>query len=299
MALNIIELFGYRPGDKSDVAEFARKSKMCPFVPEKCIKTFNDGVISGACSLKAVNSGPVICCPRRLYAGEYKILKDVAQTAFGENVNLFSVRNIKKISSQKINIVVFGKRWGKELRLPQRKGSGGYFVDWVLAHVDTDLSLRGFVAVEVQTIDTTGTYRIERDAYMEGKTFFGRSKAGFNWENVSKRILPQLIYKGHILRREPLCTKGLFFISPTPVFQRIFKRLGNDLLSYAHQPGALTFSWYDLGEEKPDGERREILHKDTFITTVDQVATAFTSPRDLPPERVYENAIEKELQNYG
>jgi hypothetical protein len=28
---------------------------------------------------------------------------------------------------------------------------------------------------------------------------------GFNWEHVSKRIIPQIIYKGQILQREDLC----------------------------------------------------------------------------------------------
>lgn len=299
MALNIIEFFGYHPKDQSEAAVYARKMQRCPFVPGKCIKTFNDGVISGACTLRAVQSGPVICCPHRLYANEYKILKYVASTAFGDGVNLVPMNNIDGISTGKKNVVIFGKRWGKELRLPQRKGSGGYFVDWVLAHIGPDFSLKGFVAVEVQSIDTTGNYRAERDAYMKGAAFSGKSKAGFNWENVSKRILPQIIYKGHVLRREPLCNKGLFFISPTPVYQRIIKRLGDDLLTYSHQPGALTFVWYDIGEEKPDGELRELLLKGTLITTVDQVANAFTSPRDLPPERVYEKAIEQELKNSG
>ena len=43
------------------------------------------------------------------------------------------------------------------------------------------------------------------------------SNAGMNWENVNKRILPQLIYKGHVLRREELCRKGLFFVCPKHV----------------------------------------------------------------------------------
>ncbi len=51
---------------------------------------------------------------------------------------------------------------------------------------------------------------------MAGKPFTGYSKAGVNWENVSKRILPQLIYKGYVLRRERLCSKGLFFVCPKP-----------------------------------------------------------------------------------
>ena len=123
----------------------------------------------------------------------------------------------------------------------------------------------------------------------------GSSTAGFNWENVNKRILPQLIYKGHVLRRERLCSKGLFFVCPTQVYNKIKERLGNTLLEYQPQSGALSFMWYEPGDEAPPGHMRSLDLKGNFITTVDQVALAFTSPSNLPPSNVYENAIKKAL----
>ena len=193
-------------------------------------------------------------------------------------------------------VAVFGKRWGKELRLPQRKGTGGYFVDWILALIGPNGRLQEFVAVEVQAIDTTGNYRAERNAYLRGREFKGNSTAGLNWENVSKRILPQLIYKGHVLRQEPLCNKGMFFICPKPVYERVQQRLGNGLRPYPLQPGTLTFRWYDLGPEMPAGQRRPLESFGQFTTTIDQVALAFTAPADLPPADVYALAIEAELE---
>ena len=50
-----------------------------------------------------------------------------------------------------------------------------------------------------------------------------------NWENVNKRILPQIIYKGHVLRLEERCTKGLYFVCPKQVYSRIRERLGGNL----------------------------------------------------------------------
>jgi hypothetical protein len=155
--------------------------------------------------------------------------------------------------------------------------------------------LKEFVAVEVQAIDTTGNYRAERQAHMDGAAFSRNSPAGINWENVSKRILPQLIYKGHVLRREPLCRKGLFFVCPTPVYQKISGRLGGNLLEYAQQPGALTFRWYDLGPDLGQGTHRDVVMEGQLTTTVDQVANAFTSPTNLPAAGVYQQAIESEL----
>ena len=62
-------------------------------------------------------------------------------------------------------------------------------------------------------MDTIGSYRAEREAILNGHPYSGKS-VGPNWENVNKRILPQLIYKGHLLEREALCQSGLFFACP-------------------------------------------------------------------------------------
>jgi hypothetical protein len=127
-------------------------------------------------------------------------------------------------------------------------------VDWVLAHIGAKGDLIDFVAVEVRSIDTSGNYRGEREAHLKEKPIPGTSAAGFNWENVNKRILPQLIYKGHVLRQEPLCQKGLFFVCPTQVYHQIGERLGGGPRPYPIQPGSLTIVWYDVGPEVRAGQ---------------------------------------------
>ena len=79
MASRIIEFFGYSPEDRSDAAVAARQNLQCPFLGRQCVKTLSDGLISGACTLKPTKAGPVICCPIRLYSGNYEILRDVAR----------------------------------------------------------------------------------------------------------------------------------------------------------------------------------------------------------------------------
>jgi hypothetical protein len=303
MASNITELFGYSPYDQSPAAKQSRKSLECPFLRQTCTKTLSDGTISGMCTLKPMTSGPVICCPVRLYANDYQILKDVASQVFGAGLELVIANDVggyRANNPGKGAIAVFGKRWGKELRLPSRaKKAGGkvgaYFVDWILAHVDGTGKLLGFVAIEVQSIDTTGNYRDERQAYLDGRKFEGKSTAGPNWENVNKRILPQIIYKGHVLRREPLCHKGLFFICPTPVYNKIAERLGGDLEGIHQQPGSVTLMRYDVGPVIADGQIRALVSGGQLTTTIDQVALAFTAPKNLPPAKVYEQAIIAEL----
>lgn len=297
MASRIIEFFGYAPGDRSPVAAQTRRDKVCPFLNTTCQKTLSDGSVSGACTLQPKRGGPVICCPYRLYAEEYKALSDVAKAAFGDACDLHPGHNAARAPQHagRHLVAVFGKRWGKELRLPNRGRSGGYFVDWVLAKLDDTGRLAEFVAVEVQSIDTTGNYQAERNAYIRGDAFEDWSTAGFNWENVNKRILPQIIYKGHVLRRERLCRSGLFFICPTPVYEKIRERLGGNLLDYMLQSGALTLMWYDVGPPVPAGQIRQLNLQGRFTTTVDQVALAFTSPSNLPDANVYEAAIRAEL----
>lgn len=297
MPSRIIEFFGHAPDDRSASSNAAREGKHCPFIDADCQKTLSDGTISGACTLQSKTGNPVICCPQRLYADHYKVLTDVAQAAFKQPVSLSPGSRARRapVKAGEARVAVFGKRWGKELRLPSRGTSGSYFVDWVLARLDDNGNLAEFVAVEVQSIDTTGNYQAERRAYANGHSYDGWSTAGFNWENVNKRILPQIIYKGHVLRRENLCTKGLFFVCPTPVFQKIRERLGGKLLEYQLQTGALTFIWYDVGPPTPHGQVRALVRGGSFTTTVDQVALAFTSPSNLPNPNVYEAAIRAEL----
>lgn len=229
-----------------------------------------------------------------MYADSYRVLSDVAQVCFGSAAHL--CRTTNEMKGDGLDVYVFGKRWGKELRLPNRGKGGGYFVDWVLALVDADRNLKEFVAVELQTMDTTGSYEAEVNSYLKGEVPKIPSKAGINWENVSKRILPQIIYKGHVLCREPLCTKGLFFICPTPVYDRIITRLGGRLEDYHPQAGALTFRWYDLSLEATHGVPRSLVSGGQRTTTIDQVALAFTSPSNLPSPRVYEQAIRNVLK---
>lgn len=299
MASTIYEFFGYRPEDNSAQALQAASELRCPILKATCEKTLNDGKISGVCSLKPMTSDPVICCPVRLYAEDYKFLADIVKYAFGENLPLVSGRGaIGKVKAAGVpSVAVFGKRWGGELRLPQRSGSGSYFVDWILAKLTKDGQLEEFVAVEVQTIDSTGNYRNGVKALEENRTQV-KTTAGLNWENVSKRILPQLIYKGQVLQREELCKKGLFFVCPQPIYTKIMNRLGGkeNLLKYYLQPASISFLTYnyDFSKGTAHGDLIPIIPTGTHSTTVYKVQEAFNNVA-LPNENVYRDEILRAL----
>jgi len=149
--------------------------------------------------------------------------------------------------------------------------------------------------VEVQSIDTTGNYRNGREALLSGQREKVKTTAGFNWENVNKRILPQLIYKGQLLQREPFCKKGLYFICPQQVYEEILKRLGGigALPSYQNlQPASISFFAYDHNTEVDVSDGIVVPLKQTarHRTTIEMLTRAFNTVT-LTEENVYRDAI--------
>lgn len=303
MAGTIVDFFGYRAADDSDASLDAVAKNLCPFLHDTCTKTLGrDGSCSGVCAVKQVSSDQrIICCPIRLYADDYEILRIVSRKTFGVDLGLYSGRAaVAKARSEGGAVAVFGHRWGGELRLPKRNGVGNYFADWVLARLDERGELAEFTSIEVQTIDTTGNYRASRAGLIDGRREV-KSTVGLNWENVSKRIIPQLVYKGQVLQRKPLCRSGLWFVTPESVYSRIIDRLGgakNMAFGYAPQPGALHFLRYDYDDnaEYAKGVPTKLMVTGDECTTVEQVQAAFNRVR-LPEPGVYGKALREAL--YG
>jgi hypothetical protein len=120
---------------------------------------------------------------------------------------------------------------------------------------------------------------------------------GLNWENVSKRIIPQIIYKGQVLQREDLCKTGLYFVCPQPVYERVLRRLGGKekLPIFPAQPASIHFVSYDYTEEGiADGVVVPLDVKEDHCTTVYKIQEAF-SAMSLPEGNVYRKAITRSL----
>lgn len=301
MALSIIEIFGYDPADGSPAATSQRESHDCPFTEKTCKKKFrSDGVIHGTCTVQPPNDPEVICCPNRLYAEGYKILRDAAIEAFGHEVELIRPENIAATQGKPRRIVAFGTDWGGELAVPRGDGAkgGGYSADWILALISETAEVLEFIPLEVQSIDTTGSYQAEWCRITGNPPPRDKGHdSNMNWENVNKRIIPQLLTKGNVFRREGLCKKGLFFVCPTPVYEKMLARLGAPLQDYGFEPGALTFRTYKLADHREDGHIRPLVFDRQFTTSVDHLKDVFNSTLSLPPRHVMGEKIQKRIND--
>jgi hypothetical protein len=80
------------------------------------------------------------------------------------------------------------------------------------------------------------------------------------------------------------------------VYERIIERLGGGLSDIHPSTGSLTFCHYSIRSEGVPGEISQLEFRGAYTTTVDQVALAFTAPRNLPQAKSYESAILAALQ---
>jgi hypothetical protein len=297
MAFLITETFGHITSDSSEIALAQRKSEICPILREKCWKRFRSGgLVSGVCTVKPPKSEEVIVCPDRLYAEDFLILRDVVLEAYGPSMRLIGPAEVNDTQGEKNRIVVFGKRWGKELRVPKsEENAAGYAADWILARISESAEVEEFVPVEVQTMDTTGSYQGEwyRMNGLELPTGCKPTNPNMNWENVNKRIIPQLLTKGNVFGRESMCRKGLFFVCPAPVYKKLTERLGAKLSAWPMRNGTLTFRWYDLATALVAGKIRPLRVQGQFTTTVENLKDAFNSTLNLPSMGVMAATVQK------
>lgn len=298
MAGFIYEWFGYALEDTSEAALSVANSQHCPFLRQVCTKQLKDGKIAGVCSIQTLQGQRVICCPIRLYAQDYEILRLLTSAVFGGDFPIMagSAARCFAVSHQQKCVAVFGQGWGGEIRIPGKSSRSHYSVDWVLALISETGELIEFVAVEVQTIDTTGNYHRSLAAALADRSRV-KSSVGLNWANVTKRIIPQLIQKGQILQREEKCQKGLFFVCPSLVLAKIFERLGGveALPDHPLQKASITFVAYDFDEVGAiPGEPHPLRIQRTHSTTGTKLSEAFNRV-NLTEKGVYEIAIEKAL----
>lgn len=249
----------------------------------------DDGsVVTGACSvankLRGGGVEEVIICLQRLYADEYRSLKECAYDAIGSRLPVYLAEEYSKLKMSGTlppdYVVLLGKKSGSEVAL--RNAAAQLSIDWAMARV-VDGELKLIVPCEVQSIDTTGNYRDIWRAYANEESSVPDSKHGMNWANVWKRLIPQLLLKGAVASTSTLCKQGLYFVVPDRVYMQFEKLVGRVPQVSNSGPGILTVMTYTLGPKESEGSIRSLERCRTIRTPVTNFAEAFASGQELLP----------------
>jgi len=164
----------------SSLVDPAQNDFLCPYIEKKCPKRSTNLGIEPypVCSLwknAQEERDPVrdlICvCPKRFYQVDW--LKAVV-----ENCWPFEPPQNPVVATE-----------------VKMKGFGN--VDFVIADQGADGSIGNFLSVELQAIDITGSVFPAYQALRAGDQLPKRPTYGFNWDNVYKRYITQLIRKGY------------------------------------------------------------------------------------------------------
>lgn len=280
------------------------KKQICPFVNTSCTKFNHDQtVVYGVCSVvnrssRSSEVGEVVVCPKRLYANDYESIKLVSKQAFGD-IPVFiggSLDNLKaKAMEANESVVAFGQNSGNEVSA----NSGGQLsMDWVLVKYTKKtgkLIAESFVGVEVQSIDITGNYRENWEAYRSFRSGVSvktipDSRHGMNWANVHKRLIPQIIRKGNIYKNCKKC-RGFYFILPDLVYQKFEEVIGNIELQKRSSNETLCIMTYSLGQNVANGQTRSLKVDRSLCYNVKDIADSFASLVDKESVLQFENKV--------
>lgn len=249
----LAEVFGFKPKDQSSKARKHRDEEICPFNNgiDKCTKDKRDAPL-GVCSIYA-DDRPVIICPVR-FREEWKISRDAADFFFDAGQTFTAL---------------------KEVRLKEKNGKSAGNVDLIIARHDSSGKVLDFGAVEVQAVYVSGNIRNPFEYYMEDPA----NRADMDWtqephfprpdflSSSRKRLAPQIMYKGQILRA---WGKKLAVVVDAPFFETL-----PDMTTTTKEKAEVCWLVYDLIEV---GARFEMTLSKTVYTTWNEVFKSITNP---------------------
>jgi hypothetical protein len=181
----LAEVFGFPIDNRTPEAERYRKNKLCPFnnkVPSCTKDKANDPL--GVCSI--VEEGQtIITCPIR-FREDWLIAEDASQFFFKSDASWTSIA---------------------EVRLNDKDGNTAGNIDLVLVSYDERGRVLDFGSLEIQAVYISGNVRNPFARYMSVR----QRSTNFTWNGPNspkadflsssrKRLAPQMLYKGGILK---------------------------------------------------------------------------------------------------
>lgn len=174
----VIELFGHSTTAPSLDWSSIVRGQHCPYLARQCIKTRKSSprVSIGTCTVAyGDDQAPVVICPLRFLERHHIFTDCVHLLTLHEPGNEFHV-------------------------VPEISIPGGH-IDYVLGSVRNN-QVKDFVAIEVQTLDTTGTLWPQRQRFLRTQGIKVRTQDadsgsgfGMNWKMTAKTTLMQLHHK--------------------------------------------------------------------------------------------------------
>ena len=200
---------------------------------------------------------PVIVCPRRLYAAD--IYNDV-------------IRHVWPGDKPVNTVVVHEIKMGKV-------GT----VDMVIAELSDDKrSIKNFVSVELQAVDITGTYESAYTSIVLGQPLDKLPTYSFNYKNVQKRFITQLIDKGFF--HHHWGTKIIAVVQDV-IYDNLKERISFPEISIEHSN--VIFMQYSMTPvDTPDGMRYELKLKNVTGTTHNELMMS-SFYQKVPPKKEF------------
>ena len=253
----LAEVFGFPAHIQSAKAQRYRNSRLCPFnnrVPNCTKDRANDPL--GVCSVFDAQSNIAITCPVR-FRQDWLVAEDAAHFFFSKDATWTSLA---------------------EVRLNDKNGVSAGNIDIVLVSYDERGRLLDFGALEIQAVYISGNVRKPFAAYMnDTESYMANPDAGTRQRprpdylsSSRKRLVPQLIYKGDILRawgkKQAVALHSGFFDS-LPTLDEV-------------DPSKAEIAWlvYDLvGDER--AEQYQLTLKRTVYTRFQASLSQITTPQ--------------------
>lgn len=223
----IIDLFGYDTGGKPepDWADLVKRQH-CPFTERPCYKTRKSEaeIAIGTCTVE-YGKAPVMICPQRLLE---------RRQIFIDCLHLLT-----------------GHEPGNELHIVSEVSVPGGNIDYLLTSIRGG-KVRDFVAIELQTLDTTGTVWPDRQRFITSKGIPGASPKdlanpksyGMNWKMTAKTILVQLHHKIQTLEA---LNKHLVLVVQDRLLAYMTRAFRFDHLVAARTSDSMHFHAYEMG----------------------------------------------------
>lgn len=245
----LAEVFGHLITDQTEEAQHYRNNRLCPFnnrVPNCTKDKANDPL--GVCSIYHENE-PVITCPVR-FRQDWIVVNDAA-TFFFDRATQWCVLT--------------------EVRLNDAAGRSAGNVDMVLVAYNDIGKVIDFGALEIQAVYISGNVRDPFEYYMGDP----QRQATMDWtkkpnyprpdylSSSRKRLVPQLIYKGGIIKawgKKIAVALNKSFFRTLPVLKQVPKRSAD-----------MVWLIYDLELRTEIGMPSERY----YLTKVDEVFTEF------------------------